>query len=71
MGLSFRLENLAEFITFFLKTKTFVPSLQYMVSVKVRNYVELFRSQQTLKLSPLCSRTLPLVGKGHTYDENM
>ena len=30
MGLSFRLENLAEFITFFLKTKTFVPSLQYI-----------------------------------------
>ena len=30
MCLSFHLENLAEFITFFLKTKTFVPSLQYI-----------------------------------------
>ena len=43
-----------------------------MFSVQVGNYVEVFRSQQTLKLSPLCWRTLTLVGKhqGHAYDKN-
>ena len=61
--------NFVEHITFSLKPQP-LSFLCNIFSVKVGNYLEVFRSQWTLKLSLLCSRTLPLDDKnqGHIFN---